>query len=155
VPRAGKPFFIPMVHSLLEAVGDVVAPELSPRGSRARSHETRESAEAHLNREARSEAEEHMATPELFSARRRGPGPRDTWRRRNPPLQGGVVRNYSVCGSAWMHALLLVLTESLYVGVPGLQGTDSGPRAHLGRGYEPADGANSSTCSSVILNFFT
>jgi hypothetical protein len=27
-------------------------------------------------------------------------------------------------------------------GVPGLQGTDSGPRAHLRRGYEPTGGAN-------------
>jgi hypothetical protein len=28
------------------------------------------------------------------------------------------------------------------VGVPGPQGTDSGPRVHLGRGCEPAGGAN-------------
>jgi hypothetical protein len=38
-----------------------------------------------------------------------------------------------------MHALQFVLTFGLYVGVPGLQGTDSGPRVHLGRGNEPAD----------------
>jgi hypothetical protein len=31
---------------------------------------------------------------------------------------------------------------SLYAGVPGPQGTDSGPRAHLRRGCEPAGGAN-------------
>jgi hypothetical protein len=30
----------------------------------------------------------------------------------------------------------------LYTGVPGSQGTDSGPWAHLGRGCEPAGGAN-------------
>jgi hypothetical protein len=41
----------------------------------------------------------------------------------------------------------------LVCGVPGLQGTDSGPLAHLGRGYEPAGGANSSVSRSVILNF--
>jgi hypothetical protein len=32
MPRAARPFFIPMVHSLLEAVGYVAAPELSSRG---------------------------------------------------------------------------------------------------------------------------
>jgi hypothetical protein len=50
-------------------------------------------------------------------------------------------------------ALPFVLTWSLYVGVPGPQGTNSGHRAHLGRGCEPADGANSSAPRSVILNF--
>jgi hypothetical protein len=50
-------------------------------------------------------------------------------------------------------ALPFVLTWSLYVGVPGPQGTNSGHRAHLGRGCEPADGANSSASRSVILNF--
>jgi hypothetical protein len=34
------------------------------------------------------------------------------------------------------------MTWSLYTGVPGPQGTDSGPRAHPGRGCEPAGGAN-------------
>jgi hypothetical protein len=80
VPRAAMPFFIHVVHSLLEAVGYVAAPELSSRGGRARSHRTRGSARAHLSREARSEAEEHMTTQELNSIRRRGPGPRDTWK---------------------------------------------------------------------------
>jgi hypothetical protein len=36
----------------------------------------------------------------------------------------------------------VVLTRSLYVGVPGPQGTDSGPWAHLERGCEPTGGAN-------------
>jgi hypothetical protein len=31
---------------------------------------------------------------------------------------------------------------SLYVGVPGPQGTDGGLRAHVGRGCEPTGGAN-------------
>jgi hypothetical protein len=30
----------------------------------------------------------------------------------------------------------------LYAGVPGLQGTDGGPRTHLRGGYEPLGGAN-------------
>jgi hypothetical protein len=35
VPGAARPFFIPVVHSLLGAVGYVVAPELSSRGGEA------------------------------------------------------------------------------------------------------------------------
>jgi hypothetical protein len=53
----------------------VTAPELSSRGDRARSHGTRGSAESHIGRDARSGAEEHVAAPELNSARRRGPAP--------------------------------------------------------------------------------
>jgi hypothetical protein len=37
--------------------------------------------------------------------------------------------------------------------VPYLQGKDSGPWAYLGRGYEPACGANSSAPIPIILNF--
>jgi hypothetical protein len=88
----------------------VAAPELSSRGGRARSHGTHGSAGAHLGSEARFEAEEHVATPKLNSARRWGPWPRATWEHRSSPLQGGVVRSYNLCGSMWMHALLLVLT---------------------------------------------
>jgi hypothetical protein len=40
VPRAAKPFFVPVVHSLLGVVGYVAAPELSSRGDRVWSHET-------------------------------------------------------------------------------------------------------------------
>jgi hypothetical protein len=36
VPGAARPFFIPVVHSLLGAVGYVAAPELSSRGDEAR-----------------------------------------------------------------------------------------------------------------------
>jgi hypothetical protein len=35
VPGAARPFFIPVVHSSLGAVGYVAAPELSPRGGEA------------------------------------------------------------------------------------------------------------------------
>jgi hypothetical protein len=62
---AAKPFFILVVYRPLGAVIDVAASKLSPWGSRAQC--------IHLSREARSEAEGHLATPEL-SARRRGPG---------------------------------------------------------------------------------
>jgi hypothetical protein len=41
-----------------------------------------------------------------------------------------------------LHASPFVLTWNLYAGVPGLQGIDSGLRAHLGRGSEPTGGAN-------------
>jgi hypothetical protein len=88
----------------------VAAPELPSQGGRARSHGTRGSTKANLVKGARSRAERYVAVPELTSARRRGPGPQDMWRRRSPPLQGGVVQSYNVYGSVYMHALLLVLT---------------------------------------------
>jgi hypothetical protein len=45
-------------------------------------------------------------------------------------------------GSVWTHILPFVFAWSMYTRVPDLQGTDSGPQAHLGRGSEPAGGAN-------------
>jgi hypothetical protein len=69
----------------------------------------------------------YMVALEATSARRRGPEPHDTWQRWSPSQQGGEVRSHMARGSVWMQALLLVLTLSLYVGVPSLQGTDSGP----------------------------
>jgi hypothetical protein len=56
----------------------VVAPELYPQGGRSRSHETHGSVGAHLGKEARFGAEEHVAVPKLTLTRRRGSGPRDT-----------------------------------------------------------------------------
>jgi hypothetical protein len=61
------------------------------QGDEARGHKPRGSTGAQLSNEVRS-------------------GPRDTWRLRSQPLQGGVNRSYSLCGSTWMHVLLLVLT---------------------------------------------
>jgi hypothetical protein len=78
VSGAAKPFFIHVVHNPLGVIGYVAAPELSSRGGRVWSHETRGSVGAHLDREARSEPEEHMATLELNSTRRRGPRPWNT-----------------------------------------------------------------------------
>jgi hypothetical protein len=90
VPEAGRPFFIPVVHSSLGAVGYVAAPELSfqrgeargtwqhrspPRqGGEVRSRGTRDSAEA------------------LISGRQ-SLKPWDTWQCRSPPRQGGEVQS--------------------------------------------------------------
>jgi hypothetical protein len=68
VPGAARPFFIPVVHSPLGKV------RLGPRGS----------AGAHLSREARSRAEEHMAAPELSS-------------------RGGRARSHGTRGTAGAH----------------------------------------------------
>jgi hypothetical protein len=65
-PRAAKPFFIPMVHSSLRAVGHVVPPELSPRGG--------------------GRAMRHVAALEPSHAGRQGPEPRGTWQHRRPSL---------------------------------------------------------------------
>jgi hypothetical protein len=67
VPRAARPIFIPVVHNPLGAMGYVAALELSSREGRAQSHGTRGSARSHLDREARSGAEEHTVAPELSS----------------------------------------------------------------------------------------
>jgi hypothetical protein len=52
-----------------------------------------------------------------------------------------------------LHASPFALTWNLYAEVPDLQSTDSGPRAHLERGCEPAGGANFSALRSIILIF--
>jgi hypothetical protein len=83
VPKAAKPFFIPVVHNPPGVVGHVVAPELPSQEGRARSRGTHGSTGAQLSKEARSGAMEHMAVPELTSARWRGPEPRDTWQCRS------------------------------------------------------------------------
>jgi hypothetical protein len=54
----------------------VTAPKLSSRGGRARSHGTRGSVGAHLDRDAKFGSEEHVVALELNSKRRRGSGPR-------------------------------------------------------------------------------
>jgi hypothetical protein len=70
----------------------MAAPELSSQGDRAWSHGTHGSVGAHLAREVRSKAKEHVTAMELNSIRRRGPGPHDTWQHRSSPQQGGEVR---------------------------------------------------------------
>jgi hypothetical protein len=103
VSRAAKPLFIPVVHSPLGAVGHVAAPELPPRGGKARSHGTRGSVRAHLSREVRSEVEGHVAASELTSARRQGPRPRNMWQHRSPHQQGGKVQGRESCCSTGAH----------------------------------------------------
>jgi hypothetical protein len=73
VSGAARPFFIPVVHSPMGAVGYVAAPKLSSQGGRARSHGTRGSTRAHLNKETRSGAMGHVAAPKPTSAGRCGP----------------------------------------------------------------------------------
>jgi hypothetical protein len=79
VPGAARPFFIPVVHSPLGSWG-TWQHRSSPLGE-ARSG-PRGSAGAHLDREARYGAEEHVAAPELSSrgGRARSNGTRDSIR---------------------------------------------------------------------------
>jgi hypothetical protein len=93
-----------------------------------------------------------MAAPELPRATgaRGGPGAtlshEGTWRPRSWPEPGAGARVTGTHGG--LGAALsreegaIVLTWSLYEGVPGPQATDSGPWAHPGRGYKPAGGTN-------------
>jgi hypothetical protein len=67
VPTSAKPFFILVVHSPFRVMGYMAAPELSPQGGRARSHEARGSVRALPSREARSRADWHVEAPEATS----------------------------------------------------------------------------------------
>jgi hypothetical protein len=93
---------------------------------------THGSTRALLSREVGTGAMGHVAAPKPSSVGRRGSELRDTWQ----------------------HILLLVLASCLYAGVPSLQGTDSGSRAHLRRGNEFAGGAITSPSRLDILNFY-
>jgi hypothetical protein len=97
VPRAVKPFFIPVVHSPPGAMGHVAAPELPSQEGRALSRETRGSTGAPLSgrqilepwdawqhrssplRKAEPGAEGHMAASELTLSSRQGLELRDMW----------------------------------------------------------------------------
>jgi hypothetical protein len=107
MPRAAKPFFIPVVDSPSRAVGHVVAPELPLSGSqspepwdtwqhRSSPHQggkvwsrgTRGSARAHLSKEVRSGVAGHVVAPEPTSAGRCGPKLQLMWQHmdaRSPP----------------------------------------------------------------------
>jgi hypothetical protein len=118
-PRKVRPFFIPVVHSPLGAMGYVAVPELFSRGDRARSHGTRGGVRAHLGMEARSKAKEYVAAPKLSSrgrrarghvtapeptsAGRRGPEMRNMWQRRSSTKQGGEAWGHGTCGSTGAH----------------------------------------------------
>jgi hypothetical protein len=97
----------------------MAAPEVSSQGDRARSHVTRGSAGAHLDREARSRVEKRVAAPELNSARRQGPGPRATWQHQSSPQQEGDVwgrgthggSEAHLCKKVWFKATTYVATR--------------------------------------------
>jgi hypothetical protein len=120
VPEAARHFFIPVVHNPLGAMGYVAAQEPSSQGGKARSHGMRGSVGAHLDREVRSGAEEHVVAPKLNSARRRGLGPRDTWQHRSSPQQGDEVWGHGTRGSSAAHLCREVWSEATaYVAARG------------------------------------
>jgi hypothetical protein len=63
----------------------------------------RGSARAHIDREARSGAEEHMAAPEPTLVGRRGLELRNAWRRRSSTQQGDEARGHGARGSTGAH----------------------------------------------------
>jgi hypothetical protein len=144
VPRAAKPFFIPVVHSPPGAVGHVASPELPSQEGRAQSPGTRGSAGAHLSKEARSGAAGHMAAPELTSARRRGSELRDTWWRRSLPQQGGKVRGSGTRGGSGAHLCREVYSEATaYMAASDLTSARKrgpGPRGTWQRRSSPQQG---------------
>jgi hypothetical protein len=70
MPRAPKPFFIPVVHNPTGAVRHVTAPKLPSREGIARSHGTCGSTGAQLSKEASFGAAGHMTAPEPTSTMR-------------------------------------------------------------------------------------
>jgi hypothetical protein len=85
-----------------------------------------------------------MAAPKAISIGRRGPELRDMWLHWSPPQQGGGVWSHGACGSARAHLNKEARSGDAghIAGVPSLLSTDSGPRAHLGRGNEPTGVSN-------------
>jgi hypothetical protein len=101
VPRAVKPFFIPVVHS--------------PSGP----WNTWKHRSSPL-RKAEPGAMRHMAAPELTSSRRQGLKPKNTWQCRSSPQQGGVVRGRGTHGDTRAHLCRKVWSEAtVYVTTRG------------------------------------
>jgi hypothetical protein len=94
------------------------------QGGGVRSRGTHSSVRALLDREARPRVAGHVTALELSSAERRGPKLQDAWQCRSPSQQGGWVWSCRTRDTAWIHAMFLVLTQSMYMGVPGMYGTD-------------------------------
>jgi hypothetical protein len=83
VPGAVRPFFIPVVHSPLGAVGYVAAPEPTSAGRRGpKLRNTRQRRSSPL-KEVEPGAKGHVAAPELTSTGRRGPELTNAWRCRS------------------------------------------------------------------------
>jgi hypothetical protein len=99
-------FFMLEVHSPQRAIGRVAAqsPPHREAGSRAAGHA------AHRSPPSGSRSMVHVVTSEPFLLGRRVLEPLDTWQPQSPPWLGGRVQYCWTCGSAWVHAPLLVLT---------------------------------------------
>jgi hypothetical protein len=90
VPGAGRPLFIPVVHSPLETVGYVAAPELSSRGGEAGA------TWQHRNPPRQGGEVQSRGTCGSAGAlllKRQSPEPCDMWKRRSPPWQGGEAHS--------------------------------------------------------------
>jgi hypothetical protein len=117
VPRAARPFFIPMVHSPLGPWG-TWQHRSSPLGEVRPG--PRDSAGAHLGREVRSGAEEHVAASERTLAGRRGPELRNAWWCRSSTQQGDKARGRGKRGGSEAHLWREVWSEATaYVAVHG------------------------------------
>jgi hypothetical protein len=134
VPRAAKPFCIPVVHSPPGLMGYVSAPDLPSQEGRAPNRGTRSSIEAPLSgrqslepwdtwqhrssplRKAELSVMGHVAAPELTSSRRQGPELRDTWQHRSSPQR----RSCGTRGGAGAHLWREVWSEgTTYVATSG------------------------------------
>jgi hypothetical protein len=93
VPRAAKPFFIPVIHNPPGAVGHVAAPELPSQEGRALSRGTHGSTRAPLSGGQSSE-------------------PWDRWQCRSSPQQGGEVRGHGTRGNARAHLSKKVMSRA-------------------------------------------
>jgi hypothetical protein len=74
--------------------------------------------------EAMTGAEGHMVAPELPSARMQCPRPWDTWWRRSPPLQSGVIQSYSLRDRCVDEHTAPCFDLELVCKVSGLQNTE-------------------------------
>jgi hypothetical protein len=114
-----------------------------------------------------------VVAPEPTSTGWRGPELRNTWQRQSSPLGNaepgamghGAAPEPTSSGrrglelrNTWKHVDACpapCLNLELVCGVPSLQGADRGPRAHLGRGCEPAGGTNFSAPTQLSLSFYS
>jgi hypothetical protein len=143
---AAKPSFISTAHGLWRAMRHVSAPEPTSEAAAVRSQRACVSAGPLLSGEVGSTVEGHMVVPDPSWMARQGPEPLGTWQCPSPPRWRGVVQSPGhvapsepslsweagfgaevADGSAWTHALPFILARSMYMRVPSLQGTDSGP----------------------------
>jgi hypothetical protein len=86
VPGAARSFFIPVVHSPLESVEYVAAPEPTSAGRRDPELRNTWQRQSSPLGETEPGAMKHVAAPEPTSAGRRGPELRNSWQRWSSPL---------------------------------------------------------------------